>query len=176
MTKEKVSLDNVQLQKFTEKVSEKVEFAIHCWNLQDYDQAVKTLNEVAEIIEEVGPQFTLVIPELLENYGDSLKPIIDCLIIPGANFAGYFHETAATTKESILPQMEKNMGADAKIHAIKMKTLKEAGFSRREAMDIILAEISGSKGSQKSWKDVIEGFSSKTREERRKREFGGGHL
>lgn len=161
-------LNELDLESFVEEVKSIWEQAGDAFEEKNYAGVVTNLLALAAKIGEVSPQLAPVIGAIIVSYGATTKPVFDQLIDLGTKVAAYTYESAATTIESLLPQMEKYSAVKAQIYAMRLKTLKTVDFSRREAMDILLAEISGSRSSKRSWEDFFKNINLK-REEKRSR-------
>ena len=173
MAGERQSLGSLNLEEVFADIVTRWGNVNEAWDDGDYDAVVVNLINIAERIGDVSPQVASVISELVEAYGATAKPLIDRLVVPGTKAAAYFYETAAATKQNLIPHMEKYATVNAQIRAMNLGALRKAGFSRREAMDIILAEISGARSSQKSWREFFSKLPSVTRTERKGMDFRG---
>jgi len=168
VSEEKQKLDNLDLEEIMESVDKAFYEVGKAWKEKDYVGVVTNLLIIAERAGEISPLLAPVISELVERYGSASRPFSDELIKLGTKTAAYFYDAAAKASEDLLPELKKYATVKAQIHAMKLRALRDAGFSRREAVDIILAEISGSKQSQKSWVDSLRNINIKSSKSERR--------
>lgn len=112
------------------------------WEEKEYGGVVGGLVILADEIGKVSPELAQAMGLLIDSYGAAAKPFFDQLFVSGTKVEGYFVEQIAEAKKTLLPQFEKHEEAKANILAMKLRVLRAAGFTRREAIDIILAEMS----------------------------------
>lgn len=123
---------------------------------KQYGAAVVSLIALAGKIGEASPELAPALGAIIDSYGAASKPFFDQFFTSGTKAAGYFCEHIAEAKKTLLPQFKKHEEVKAEIYAMKLQVLKDADFSRDEAMDIILAEISGTRMARKSWLNGIK--------------------
>jgi hypothetical protein len=129
---------------------------MEAWEAKQYGVAVGNLVVLAEKFKAFSPDLAPALGLLIESYGAAAKPFFDQLFDSGTKTAAYFIEQLAEAKKSLLPQFEKHEEVKAVIYAMKLRMLKKAKFTRTEAMDIILAEISGAKMTRQPWADFAK--------------------
>ncbi len=155
-------LDLDEIQGYVESVLEDFDTALSSKN---YGGALEALFFLSEKIGEVSPQLASIIGALVIDYVTNAKPVFDEIITLGMEVNAYAYESAAKVKKELLPHMEKSFEMDAEVYAAKLRIFKSAGFSRKESMDIILAEAWGSRSSKKSlidsFKDALKDINAK---------------
>ncbi len=120
------------------------------WDEKQYGVVVGNLVILAEKFGEVSPELAPAMGLIIDSYGSAAKPFFDQFFDEGTKATGYFVEQIAEAKKTLLPQFEKHEEVKATIYAMKLRVLKNAKFTRREAMEIILSEISKGGGLRNS--------------------------
>ena len=152
------------------EIVENLEGIIEAWERGNASQLMTHLLSLAENLREASPQIAPILGALIEKYGIALVPFVDELVKLGIEASKYYFEKSVEIGEAIAPYVEKYEEMRAKMYAIKRRSLQKAGFSKKEAMNILLTEIGkASQAKQNSFResflDLLKNITTKEEKE-----------
>lgn len=148
-------LDNVALEEIKEALSN-LGAAIE---LGDYGAVMQGLLTLPDKLGQLSPVFAPLMGALVGRYGALARPYLDQLVPLLAEVMGYGYEKMAEIDEAVASRAERYDRTQAEAYARKVKVLRTAGFSQREAMEILLTGIARSK---QSLQELQKSFSKLT--------------
>jgi len=124
-----------------ESILDALEKISDAYEEEDRKELLSGLLELAASIRNIAPAVSPVIGVIIREYGESIRPFVDELVNIGVEGLNYTLEKSAQMIEGSLQGRILFEKARAKEYMAKIEALQEAGFSREEAMSILLSEM-----------------------------------
>ena len=125
------------------RIGELIEKILDDYKKGSFSDLANSLIELTSEIEKNIPEILPIVDGLLGEIGSGvLQPIIDEMVKQGIKMTEYLNEKGAEYYQGTLATAEKYKKSKASYLFAEIEALQSAGFTRPEAMKILLMEMS----------------------------------